>query len=246
VVTVVYNGEAFLEQTIQSVLHQSYKSLEYIVIDGASTDGSLDIVRRYSDSIEYWVSEPDSGIAEAMNKGIRVARGDYVLFIHADDYLLNEQAIEMALSTMSATCTIAAFAILFQQRDVTTTWVPRGFNVWLNFKTVLPHQGVLCARRLFEELGLFDTHFRIAMDYEFWLRAYRHGVIPETHALPITVMRATGVSSRLDWPSLARRFDEERRAQRKHLSASLMKPVYAVYWFVYLRYRFLRCRLIAR
>jgi hypothetical protein len=85
VVTVVFNGEEFLEETIQSIINQTYDNVEYIIIDGGSTDGTLDIIRKYEHAIDYWVSEKDKGIYDAMNKGIKLATGDWVNFMNAGD-----------------------------------------------------------------------------------------------------------------------------------------------------------------
>ena len=89
IITVVYNGEEFLEETVLSVLNQSYKNIEYIIIDGGSTDGTVDIIKKYEDEIDYWVSEADKGIYDAMNKGIDVATGEWINFINAGDKLLH-------------------------------------------------------------------------------------------------------------------------------------------------------------
>jgi hypothetical protein len=94
IVTVVYNGEKYLEQTIQSVINQSYENLEYIVIDGGSTDRTLEIIAKYDDYINYWVSEPDSGIYSAMNKGTKLATGSHVLHLNADDLLFLPNCLE--------------------------------------------------------------------------------------------------------------------------------------------------------
>jgi hypothetical protein len=93
IVTVVYNGAKYLEQTIQSVINQSYPHLEYIVVDGGSTDGTLEIVRRYEDYINYWISDADNGIYNAMNKGTRLAQGSHVLHLNADDLLCNADSL---------------------------------------------------------------------------------------------------------------------------------------------------------
>ena len=80
VITVVYNGEKYLEETIQSIINQTYDNVEYIIIDGGSTDGTVDIIKKYEDRIDYWVSEKDKGISDAFNKGVKVAKGDYINF----------------------------------------------------------------------------------------------------------------------------------------------------------------------
>ena len=85
IVTITYNAERYLEQTITSVIEQTYTNREYIVVDGNSSDGTLDIIKKYESEIDNWISEPDNGIADAMNKGIDLATGDYILFLHSDD-----------------------------------------------------------------------------------------------------------------------------------------------------------------
>src|SRR6478752_5627630 len=94
VITVVYNGEAFLEDCIQSVISQSYTDIEYIVIDGGSTDGSLKIIEAYKDHIHYFVSEKDKGMYDALNKGIKVATGDVVGILNADDTLASPNVVQ--------------------------------------------------------------------------------------------------------------------------------------------------------
>jgi glycosyltransferase involved in cell wall biosynthesis len=89
IITVVYNGEKHLEQTIKSVINQNYKNIEYIIIDGVSTDGTLDIIKKYEEYIDYWVSEPDEGIYDAMNKGIGLANGEFINFMNADDWFVD-------------------------------------------------------------------------------------------------------------------------------------------------------------
>ncbi|HOT76744.1 MAG TPA: glycosyltransferase [Candidatus Wallbacteria bacterium] len=92
VITIVYNGAAGIERTIKSVLGQGYKNLEYIIVDGGSIDGTIDIVKKYEDKIARWVSEKDRGISDAMNKGIALATGDIVGMIHADDWYGTERS----------------------------------------------------------------------------------------------------------------------------------------------------------
>ena len=86
IITVVYNGEKYLQQTIESVINQTYKNIEYIIIDGGSTDGTLDIIKKYEDHISYWISESDKGLYDAMNKGISIAKGELIGMINSDDW----------------------------------------------------------------------------------------------------------------------------------------------------------------
>ena len=93
VVTVVYNGVEFLEKTILNVLGQDYPNIDYIIIDGGSTDGTLDIIRKYEDKISKWISEPDQGIYDAMNKGIKLATGEWINFMNAGDYFYEKETL---------------------------------------------------------------------------------------------------------------------------------------------------------
>ena len=96
IITITFNAELYLEQTIASVIGQTYNDKEYIVIDGGSTDSSLDIIKKYKKNIDKWISEPDNGISHAMNKGLQYATGDFVFFLHSDDYLCDDNVLAEA------------------------------------------------------------------------------------------------------------------------------------------------------
>jgi len=240
IITITLNSEKYLEQTIQSVVKQSYKNKEYIVIDGASTDSTVDIIKNHASQINKWISESDKGIADAMNKGLKVATGDYILFLHSDDYLADENALEEASQFMGQKQDMFLFNLYFLDNDNKTLSRPRGLSWWMNFKTGVLHQSCICSKNLFEKLGYFDTNFKIAMDYDFFLRAYRSGIKTKYIDLPLSVMRKTGISSRLDWPYLTKRFSEEREIQLKNCNSLIMKSAYRIYWPTYLAYRLAR------
>lgn len=238
IITVSLDAEAHIEQTIQSVLSQTYKNIEYIIVDGASADRTVDIINRYREKINCFISETDQGIADAMNKGAARATGDYLLFLHADDYLKEPGSLQKAVEYLSDATDILACSIQFGKQ--LAQYTPRGFNFWTNFKQGIHHQGVLCKKSVFDG---FDTRFKIAMDYDFFLRAYRKNRCLVIAPLVLSVMRDTGISSRKDWKTLAERFAEERQVHDKNCPSIFMKLLYKIYWMLYLPYRYL-CFLI--
>jgi glycosyltransferase involved in cell wall biosynthesis len=174
VITAVVNGAQTLEQSILSVINQSYDNLEYIIIDGASVDGTLEIIRRYEQAIDYWVSEPDEGIYDAWNKGVRLASGDWLAFLGADDSYLPGaihsygEAIaggrDRRLEYISSRVNLTQGAKVI--RTIGGCWRWESLRRYMN----VAHVGSLHSRLLFERYGLFDTSYRIGGDYEFLLR----------------------------------------------------------------------------
>ena len=237
IVTINYNGEKYLENTIQSICNQNYTDYELIIIDGASTDGSASIIEKYSDRISKIISEPDKGIADAMNKGITLSTGDYIAFIHSDDYLLSNDSLSDAAKWLDQNHEIFAFGIHFGNENTYKPHYPRGFNYWMNFKFGLLHQGVLCHRNVFDAIGNFNTNFKLAMDYDFFLRAYRREIKLKRCNHTISFMRDTGISSKQDNASLRQRFLEERKAQYNNAPSALLKILYPIYWKIYPLYR---------
>jgi len=216
IVTAVRNGRPWVEDTIASVLGQDYAPLEYWIVDGASTDGTVELIRRHATRLAGWSSEPDAGIAEAFNKGLSRARGEYIMFLNADDALASSSAISKLVQAARASnwpdviygdCDlIDRESGEFIYRHV-ADYDRRRF---LNCGT-LPHPGMLTHRRYFERFGSFDTSYRVAMDYELQLRG-----VPETGAVHaaalVTKIRAGGLSA--VERSLAT--DENLRALRKN------------------------------
>lgn len=173
VITVVYNGEKYLEETIQSVINQTYDNVEYIIIDGCSTDGTLDIIKKYEDRIDYWVSEKDNGIYDAMNKGIRVSSEEWVSFLGADDFL-KKDAIESYLNALNGDLKIKYISskielINNKKQILSIVGKPLEWNTFKKYMCVA-HVGSLHHKSLFYKYGLFDISYKIAGDYEFLLR----------------------------------------------------------------------------
>jgi glycosyltransferase involved in cell wall biosynthesis len=191
VVTVVFNGEKELETSILSVLNQSYKNVEYIIIDGGSTDGTLDILRRYEDAIDYWVSEPDNGIYDAMNKAIRLARGKWVYFLGSDDTLRN--CLEIVAEYLKDE-RIIYFGTVYAPGLKTITQTP--VRPWQLLRRNICQQAIFYPRALFEWRE-FNTRYRILADWEFNMRCYSNPHFSFQY-IPVVVANynnLTGISS---------------------------------------------------
>lgn len=237
VITAVLNGADTLPQTIRSVACQDYRHVEYIVVDGGSSDGTLALLERHGDVVDRWVSGPDSGIGEAMNKGLALASGDLLLFLHADDRLADCQALSRIMSLVLDLNHVWACEVRFGAGPGQGRLRPRPFNAWAHLRNPLPHQGVLFPRALLKRLGGFDTDLRISMDYDLWLRVMAAGVPLARLDETISVMGAEGISSRLDWPGLRARFSEERAVQLRHAPSAWWRLLYRLFWPAYLGYR---------
>jgi glycosyltransferase involved in cell wall biosynthesis len=174
VITVVFNGAKTLEETILSVINQTYNNIEYIIIDGGSTDGTLDILKYYENAIDYWVSEKDTGIYDAWNKGLRIASGEWIAFLGADDVYL-DGALE-AYANLTVECYnsqidyISSRVNLVSENKILRTigqqWRWKTFRRYMN----VAHVGSLHNRILFEKYGEYDTNYKICGDYELLLR----------------------------------------------------------------------------
>lgn len=237
VVTACLNSCQYIAQTLDSVAGQLNIDCEHVVADGGSADGTQAIIASRIRPGGRWVSGPDTGIADAMNKGLALARGEWLLFLQSDDFLHGPDVLARACEFLTPELDVCGFPVRFGSEDRSSIIQPRGGGPWLNFKTGLNHQGTFIRRSLFERLGGYDTSFRIAMDYEFFLRARRARARFRCFDSPvISLMRDTGVSSQRDWPSLRKRLAEEERIHRKFQTTAL-RPFYAVWWALYPRYR---------
>jgi glycosyltransferase involved in cell wall biosynthesis len=179
VVTVVFNGEAHLEQTLKSVAGLPDDQIEYIVIDGGSSDRTIDIVRQYEDRITDWISEPDRGIYDAMNKGIAKANGQFIGFLNADDWyepgILSDVARQITCS--SSENRVIYFNYYWWDEELSTeTRSPRQCNLryWRGMSIL--HQTMFVQSSIYKELGSYSLEYRFASDYDYFLRMIKAGV----------------------------------------------------------------------
>ena len=177
IITVVYNNAATIAHTIESVLSQDHPDVEYIIVDGKSSDGTVAIVDQYGDRISRFVSEKDSGIYDAMNKGIRMATGDVIGILNADDYF-NENTtlstIAKAFETNKGIDATIADIVFIKNEDQNKVLRHYSAKKWKPAKFAWgympPHPSLFCRRELFDRLGYYKTDYKIAADYELLIR----------------------------------------------------------------------------
>ena len=172
VVTVCYNAVETIEKTILSVINQTYQNIEYIIIDGGSKDGTVDVINKYCDKIAYFVSEPDKGIYDAMNKGIKAATGDWINFMNAGDGFHNDYVVNEFLQQADTKYDIIYGSIIKVLPDIHYRYDP--YPIEMMEKCMpLPHQGTFI-KVSFHKNHLFDTSFKSSGDYHFFYNAYYH------------------------------------------------------------------------
>ena len=197
VIIVVFNAEKYLEKALQSVINQIYPNIEYIIIDGGSTDGTLDIIKKYEDFIDYWVSEKDEGIYDAMNKGVKCSLGDYLYFLGADDVVISENVFSSIfieeMDSIKDSKLVYGNVIFKDNADI----YDGKFSTYkLRFKNIC-HQAIFYKAELFKKLGLYNTKYKIWADYERNVRFWRVSN-PTYINKAIAIYRRAGASSSIE------------------------------------------------
>lgn len=201
-ITVTYNSALTLWQTIESVVAQDYTNIEYIIVDGNSTDGTQDIIRSYNGSISNWLSEPDNGLYDAMNKGIRLAKGDIVGIINSDDFYHRPDAISRVVEGFldpEIECVFADIRFVApEDLDKTVRYYSsKRFNLGAFSWGFMPaHPTFFTYRKNFEKYGVYKTDYKIAADFELLVRfLYKHRLSYRYLDFDLMKMRLGGVST---------------------------------------------------
>lgn len=222
VITAVYNSRDTIARALDSVLAQDHPDVESLVIDGGSTDGTLQVLRSYADRLGVLVSEPDCGIYDALNKGIQRASGDVVGFLHSDDLFADAGVLSRIAAAFAEPAVEVVYGDLHYVRKDNPEQVVRYWRAGefagrrLGWGWMPPHPTLYARRSVYEQTGLFDTSFRIAADYDFILRMLGQGGVG-VHYIPevLVKMRVGGASNR-SLRNIVRKSSEDLRALRRN------------------------------
>lgn len=218
VITITYNSAATVESTIQSVIGQTYPNLEYIIVDGKSTDGTLAIVNNYRDKISKVISENDNGLYDALNKGIQMATGDIIGFLHSDDFYTSNEVIGQYAGIFESSACDAVYADLYyvdknQTDKIVRAWKSGNYkegdfyNGWMP-----PHPTFFVKKNLYERLGLFNLNFKTSADYELMLRFIHKNKIRLCYLKEYTVKMRAGGKSNATMKNRLKANQEDRKA----------------------------------
>ena len=238
VITATYNSGRTIGDTLESVLRQTYRDIELIVVDGASRDDTMDIVRRYEPRFGgrmHWTSEPDRGIYDAMNKGIARATGDVIGILNSDDFYTSDTVLKRVAEAMAGGDIDAVYGDIHYVRDgdlrrCVRYYSSRPFRRWMMRLGFMPaHPSFYCRREVYERCGTFDTTYRVAADFENLLRLIYVNRI-KTRYLPVdfVTMRTGGASTS--------GLSSHRQIMRDHLRALRSNGVWSCTPLLGLRY----------
>ena len=213
IITINYNDAIGLEKTIQSVTEQTFGNMEFIVIDGGSSDTSVEVIKKYESRISYWISEKDGGIFNAQNKGLAKAQGEYCLFLNSGDTLHSKTAIASIFKRNPHADLVACNMAFVYEIGIEVRKQPKCVKEETLFLSSIWHPATLIKRNLFDTYGNFNEAFRIAADYDFFLKTALVNEVSYQHInVVLSNFDTTGVSSN---PAHAQRHAEERRAIQK-------------------------------
>lgn len=196
IVTVCFNSADTIEQTIQSVLAQDYDNIEYVIVDGRSTDSTLDIIGAYQDGIDYFVSEPDGGIYDAMNRGLELAQGEYILLLNSDDWYEPDAVSRLVAALDYSGCDFTGALARYVGEDGSSHVLPTmSFDHATLLRMPLRHETMLIPASLYDRVGPYDTQFPIIGDFDYTIRLFSAGATYYEVPAPLLNFRTSGVSS---------------------------------------------------
>lgn len=232
IITINRNDAPGLEKTIRSVVSQSFNDYEYIVIDGASTDSSLDIIKKNESHIQYWVSEPDTGIYNAMNKGIRKSTGDYLYFLNSGDILASDEVLSDIFSGGLSENFVCGNIIWDRKDSLTEDKSYKGrdwaFSLYDLYAGFLSHQAFFIHKDMFDKYGLYDERLRIMSDWKlFFIAIGIHRERAQYVDVTLSIYNTDGLSSTIGGKVI---LEEKRLVAREELSPQVYKEIDRLYY----------------
>ena len=227
IITITYNSAATLQHALDSVLSQTYPDIEHVLVDGASRDGTRELIEKYAreHANVRWVSEKDGGIYNAINKGIRMATGDIIGFLHSDDQLYSADSIEQVAEAFESSHVDVVYGDLQYCKGgrVVRRWKSNAFSPRsLKFGWMPPHPTVYVRREVYQQVGEYDEWFSIAADYDMMLRIFKTGY--KTHYIPsvLVSMETGGASNRSTRARLSKTQEDCIALRKNHVGAGFL------------------------
>ncbi len=238
IITASFNMGISIQRTLKSIKNQTFKDLEHIVIDGGSTDNTLEVLKAFEGTYDIsYISEPDTGIADALNKGLKNAKGKYVLIIQADDFLPDLHILEKVYPLLkNEDKDIYSFPVTMNIPGKGKKILkPIKLKWWNKFKFIFLHQGAFVHKRIYEQVGDFNTEYSIAMDYDFFYRALIKKSVVKFGDIPVAEMSGEGIGTSSSF--LLKRLREEAVVQKLNETSIFWKTTQALFRFFYFPYK---------
>ena len=210
IITINFNNRDGLRKTIESVVNQTWQEFEYIIIDGGSTDGSVEVIKEFADRIDYWVSEPDKGIYDAMNKGIDKATGEYCLFMNSADIIYQATTLQDVINQLDGTDIISGILAFPGGGRMES---PSAISMYFFYCKTLPHQATFIKSKLLKE-SPYDTNYKIVSDWKFWIRCLIFDSRSYKHI--------SNIIAQFDINGISSTHEELRRGEQKHVLLELL------------------------
>jgi glycosyltransferase involved in cell wall biosynthesis len=197
IITVCFNSAKTIEQTFRSVCDQTYENIEYVVVDGASTDGTVDIIKAHEDLIDYYVSEPDNGLYYAMNKGLELAQGEYILILNSDDWYVSDavEALVAAIGYSGCDFVSGLRKYVNSSEKIINLSPLMNFDYSVYLRAPIHHETMLVPRRVYDQIGPYNTNYKIVGDLDLMIRLFESGISHFKLRKQITFFRQTGISN---------------------------------------------------
>jgi glycosyltransferase involved in cell wall biosynthesis len=223
IITVVYNNEKTIKDAMQSVLGQTYKNIEYVIIDGKSKDNTVELINDYKENLGYFISENDYGLYDAMNKGIRASTGDVIGILNSDDLYQDSGVIAAVMEQFNndPKLDILYGNMVYVKRDdtnrVVRNWKSKTYyNRFFENANVPPHPALFVRSKVYKEAGLFDLDYKIAADYEFMLRIFKNHKFNSKYFNRLMVRMRLGGASNASLSSVIKQNKEVLNAWKKN------------------------------